>query len=96
MGSNEVDRRPGGRDHALTDEQAKKITEAYTRLAIEVVRMNRSPEELRGWWQINAEKRKQYGITKEQEERIIQACKDHLEWLETRAGQLARIQRERG
>ena len=94
MGAKELDRREGGKDEFLSDETARRATEAYVRLCVEVTSLASSRDELAEWYQSEAGRRLQYGLDRGQTGRIVLACQDQVERLKSRVRPVARIQRK--
>lgn len=94
MSAKELDRREGGKDEFIKDEDARRATEAYVRLCVEVVTLAQSRDELAEWFQAEGERRTRYGLDEGQTGRIVLACQDQVERLKTRAVPPARIQRK--
>lgn len=49
--------------------------ETYQVMALKVIEIARSPDELREWWKDEAQHRKDYGLSEEQVATLVQACK---------------------
>lgn len=55
--------------------------EAYLWLALQAIKFASNADELRKWWREENDSRDDYGLTEEQSETIIAACKVRLEEL---------------
>ena len=55
--------------------------EAYFNLALEVIPLAKSADDLRDWWDQERPRRREYGLSEGQIEDLIAACKEHLQSL---------------
>ena len=55
--------------------------EAYVELALFGISISRSASGLRKWWDDEREHREQYGLSQEQNHRLVYACREHLDRL---------------
>jgi len=56
--------------------------EAYVALALWGIKISRSANGLRSWWADEAAHREEYGLSKEQNDILIEACREHIKTLE--------------
>ncbi|SHH03475.1 hypothetical protein [Bradyrhizobium erythrophlei] len=50
----------------------------YVNLALEVIPLAKSAEDLRAWWDGERKRRDEYGLSESQIQQLIEACKEHL------------------
>jgi hypothetical protein len=55
--------------------------DAYVELALFGISISQSAGGLRKWWEDEREHREQYGLSQEQNHRLVLACREHLERL---------------
>lgn len=85
-----LDRRPGGKDSDLSDEQAKKWTEGYIHMCLAAIEFARDSDELREWFRVERRDRfDRYGLTRDQIDRLVLGCKDRVAILQSRAQRVA-------
>jgi hypothetical protein len=51
---------------------------AYTKLALEVIPLAQSADDLRSWWEGERNRRDEYGLTDSQTDQLVEACKEHV------------------
>ncbi|WP_315729909.1 hypothetical protein [Bradyrhizobium sp. SZCCHNRI2010] len=51
---------------------------AYVQLALQVIPLAESADDLRAWWAAERDHREDYGLTDEQIERLQEACKQRV------------------
>lgn len=51
---------------------------AYVQLALQVIQLAESADDLRAWWAAESDHRYDYSLTDDQIERLKQACKEHV------------------
>lgn len=56
--------------------------DAYFELALQVIKFAQFPSGLRSWWESERVHRRDYDLSDEQIDGLIQACKDHVAFLE--------------
>lgn len=59
--------------------------EAYVELALWGIKLSQGPSSLRDWWAAERPKREQYGLSQEQINLLIEACKEQVAIMEERA-----------
>jgi hypothetical protein len=69
----------------MAEPEFKTQAEAYVALALWGIPLSRSASGLRAWWVEQADKREEYGLSEEQTDTLIQACKDHIKTLDANA-----------
>jgi hypothetical protein len=65
----------------MAEPEFKTQAEAYVALALWGIPLSRSANGLRAWWVEQAHRREEYGLSKEQNDLLIQACRDHIKTL---------------
>ena len=81
--------RTGGRTpvvnmHARPLKQQRQAA-AYVVLALKVIPLAKSADDLRIWWNEEQQRRREYGLSETQTQTLIEACRKHVDSLgETR------------
>jgi hypothetical protein len=55
--------------------------DAYVELAVEVIPFAKSAIDLRDWWAAEGDRRYKYGLSQQQIDVLIEACKEHIDSL---------------
>jgi hypothetical protein len=70
--------------HAQILKQQRQAA-AYVALALKVIPLAKSADDLRTWWNEEQQRRGEYGLTETQTQTLIEACREHVRSLgETR------------
>ncbi|MCK1431065.1 hypothetical protein [Bradyrhizobium sp. 87] len=73
--------------HTQTSKQQLQAA-AYVAMALPVIPLAKSADDLRTWWNEEQQHRGEYGLTEAQADILIEACKEHVRSLgETRGVQ---------
>lgn len=51
---------------------------AYAALALKVIPLAKSADDLRTWWNEEQQRRGEYGLTETETQTLIDACKEHI------------------
>ncbi|MCK1691463.1 hypothetical protein [Bradyrhizobium sp. 145] len=66
----------------------KRQAAVYVAMALPVIPLAKSADDLRTWWNEEQQQRDKYGLTETQTQTLIEACKEHVRSLgETRGVQ---------
>ncbi|MCK1709098.1 MULTISPECIES: hypothetical protein [unclassified Bradyrhizobium] len=63
--------------HAQIQKQQLQAA-AYVAMALPVIPLAKSADDLRAWWNEEQQHRDKYGLTATQTQTLIEACKDHV------------------
>jgi hypothetical protein len=69
----------------MAEPEFKTQAEAYVALALWGIKLSRSANGLRSWWVEQAARREEYGLSQEQIDVLIKACRDHIATIEENA-----------
>ncbi|MCK1294557.1 MULTISPECIES: hypothetical protein [unclassified Bradyrhizobium] len=73
--------------HTQPSKQQRQAA-AYVAMALPVIPLAKSADDLRTWWNQEQQQRDKYGLTETQTQTLIEACKEHVRSLgETRGVQ---------
>jgi hypothetical protein len=72
----------------MAEPEFKTQAEAYVALALWGIPISRSASGLRYWWQDEAKRREKYGLSKEQTDILINACREHIATLDENAEEM--------
>ena len=63
--------------HAQILKQQRQAA-TYVALALKVIPLAKSADDLRTWWNDEQRRRGEYGLTETQTQTLIEACKEHV------------------
>jgi hypothetical protein len=63
--------------HAQILKQQRQAA-AYVALALKVIPLAKSADDLRTWWNDEQRRRGEYGLTETQTQTLIEACREHV------------------
>ena len=72
----------------MAEPEFKTQAEAYVALALWGIKISRSANGLRSWWVDEAAHREEYGLSDEQNDILIKACREHIKTLEANAEEM--------
>jgi hypothetical protein len=72
----------------MAEPEFRTRAEAYVALALWGIQISRSANGLRSWWVEEAAHREEYGLSEEQNDILIRACREHIKTLEANAEEM--------
>jgi hypothetical protein len=79
----------------MAEPEFQTQAEAYVAMALWGIKLSRSASGLRAWWAEQAYRHEEYGLSQEQTDTLIQACKDHIKTLDENAEEAGPAKTER-
>jgi hypothetical protein len=76
----------------MAEPEFRTRAEAYVALALWGVQISRSANGLRSWWVEEAAHREEYGLSEEQNDILIRACREHIKTLDANAEEMPKPQ----
>lgn len=55
-----------------------KIADVYFDMALKVIPLAESADDLRSWWDHERDRRREYELSRDQIDDLVEACKDHV------------------